>query len=66
MAAPAPAAAGNRRQNVGFGGLDVPRNTPSEIIPQQDLAARVVAVRFGIAPHLAALVAHLAGLGGRP
>jgi hypothetical protein len=65
-ATPAPAAAGNRRHDVRFGGLDIPRNTPSDIAPQQDLAARIVAARYGLAPHLAELVVHLAGLGGRP
>jgi hypothetical protein len=31
----------------------------------RQLAARIVAVRFGLAPHVAALVVALAGLGGR-
>ena len=46
-ATPAPAAAGNRCQGVLVGRLDAPRSTKSHLAPQPNLAARIVAVRFG-------------------
>jgi hypothetical protein len=58
-----------RRQDVGVGTLDIPRNTTSHTVAQRDRrgalvddtnhAARMISMRFGLSP----LVAHLAGLG---
>ncbi len=70
---PAPAGSGNRRQNVGIDRLDISVRSTHESITQCDfaplagpaLAARLIAARYGITPHLAALVARLAGLGGK-
>ena len=70
----APAASGNRHQGVGISRLDIPGRSIHESIAQSDfaplagaaLAAHKLRERFGIAPHMAELVARLAGLGGRP
>jgi hypothetical protein len=64
-ATPAPAAAGNRCQSVGFGRLDAPRSSINDIAAQYDLAARLIAARYQLEPHLANLICRLAGLGTR-
>jgi hypothetical protein len=70
---PAPAGSGNRRQNVGIDRLDISVPSPHDSISQRfgpltgaALAARLIAARYGITPHLAELEALLAGAGGRP
>jgi hypothetical protein len=63
-ATPAPAAAGNRCQGVSVSRLDTARLTQCDIAAQYDLTAHIVAVRYGLAPHIATLIASLAGLGG--
>jgi hypothetical protein len=65
-ATPAPAATGHRRQNGRARRLDVPPDTISTTATQQDRAARVVAAKYGLTMPVAALIAGLAGLGGRP
>jgi hypothetical protein len=54
----------SRLQDVRFGGQDIPRNTASHVAPQQDLATRIVAARFGLPFHRAVLVCQMAGIGG--
>jgi hypothetical protein len=71
---PVTAAAVNRPQGVVLPGVDASPYTPSDSSRQCDfgpvtgaaLAAHLVAARYGVAPHLAALIASLAGLGGMP
>jgi hypothetical protein len=70
----APAARGNRHLDVMPDRRDISVRSTHESITQRDfdpltgatLAARLIGARYGIAPHLAELVALLAGLGGRP
>ncbi len=38
-------------------------NNPSTLVEQEDIAARIIGIRYGLAPHLAELVCRLAGLG---
>jgi hypothetical protein len=63
---PAPAGTGNRNQDVKrIGRLYVRPHTTREPATQQglDLAARVIASRFGLPAHVARLVCRLAGFG---
>ena len=53
-----------RLQDVGFGRLDNTRSIPSDSTTQYDIAARVLAERFGLPLHRAVLVCERARIGG--
>jgi hypothetical protein len=72
-ATPAAAGSGDRRQGCRLRGHDIERSTISDSATQLDcdllggaaFAPHVLQVRFGVAPHLAPVLAALAGLGER-
>lgn len=45
--------------------IDAPRITPSDPITQYDLSVHLIAARYGLPSHMAAVIARLAGLGAR-